>query len=1012
MRDRIRESDRVSHNMLGYGPALLGREPELDVLRDAFEAARGGSPTLLLVTGDAGIGKTQLIRQAMAEFRGDALVAAGHCYEQSGVPYFPFIEALRSYLDQSPDAMDLLSAEEARVVGGLLGLEASAGAEEDGGASMRETGVLPLTISRLLLGLADRQPLVLVLDDIHWIDKPSTSALQHLAYALSDAATQQSVPTLVVCAYRPDVLPVETAQAVSRLQRESIITSLALRGLPEAAARELIRLTAGARPSQQLVAALMHATGGNPLFLEEAVSDLLGTGNLTETNGVLVANVPVEEIRLPGGLVQAVGHRLQNLKEASRSVLLVAACLGDSFDPEELVACCGEREAVLNALDDAARGRFIAGDARRMRFAHPLYRHAFFDDASPSRCQDAHGRIAETLERLHADNLDPHVVRIAGHLLAAGSLPDTEKVVEYARAAGEEAFRIFAWGDAARLFAAAAQRALDADVFSMHDVADLYFRAGLCAFRDTDAGPGLDYLAKAIELFEATGDDAGLLRAQTYRARSLITIAAAPIGTLIDVEPLRAAIEAMAGREDGLRGEALWELSQCYWHAGRFEEATTAVEDALKTARAAGDDRLRADALCSRGLVRFSSLDLEGAAEDFGESVSIVRAAGDDWRAGAMALPRLAPTLLALGRIGDAWTAVDDACRASADVHDWAELSFSLAYRVTRAYLEGDFAAAEQVSSEALAAARRSGYVWGAAVFLPTLACARLARGLPDEAEDAISLLVEPGAIVDEPGAQLGALALIYRSFIAATTGDRDRARQMLAPIIPMLRGEPRRDIHSVSAYCSLAQAGYALEDADLLEAVIHPLEFARERGVRISGSGGFVLDHALAVARAGMGDFSRAEQHFEEVRRLAEQWGLHTCDGLASLHHAQILVKRGTRGDREMAARLILHASEIFERFGMDLPLRSARSIGESLATAVPSAPSTVSGYPQGLSQREVEVLRLVAKGLTNQQIADGLVLSVKTVDRHVSNIFSKIGVNNRAAATAYAFQERIIAD
>jgi len=997
----------------GSGTAFIGRDTEKEFLLGRFKQAQAGRPSIVLVSGEAGIGKTRLIREIAPELHADALVAVGHCQEDLDLPYFPFVEVVRSCLDQCAEATGSLSDEEERLLLEFSGRKRPE--SPPGGAPARpgpEKGILTLAISRFLLAAANVRPLVLLIEDLHWMDRPSMAIFAHLAFALSDEASRGSAPLMIVATYRPHEPPPHVASAVARLKREVVSSAIDLVGLTEGEVREAVRRMVGPRPSQELVISMMTATQGNPLFLREAIAQLLENDSLEEKSGYLVSRLPASQLRLPAVLRDAISERLGTLEPEARDVLLTAACLGDPFVPEELLACRPDEEVVLASLDDGVQRRFLFNEGAAIRFAHPLFRSLLYEEASVPSRQRVHHQIAQALERLYSDDPDPHVMRIANHLVAAGSLAPHEKVVEYTREAGERATQVFAWGEAAGFFSVAADRASESASFSPHDVAELQYHAGLAHFRDMDPAPVLDRLGRAIEGFGTVGDSHGVLRAEVLKARTHMTIGDLPVGILMDVEPLRTAIDAIEDDEIGLTGEGLWQLSQCYWHAQRLDEATDMAESALRAGREVRDERLCAEALTTRGLIHFSSIELEAAADDLAESAKIALSLGDPWLA-TYPLPRLCPALISLGRLDEAWTAVDEACRVTAEVHDWAEYSFALAYKVAKAYLLGDLESVERLSAEGLAAARRSGYVWGPAVFLPTLACARMARGLSDDAADALTLLVEPGAITEEPDPQFLTLALAFRILVSAATGERDTVAQLMSVVRAQLQGQLRHDIHALSAYCAVAEACSLHGDADLLKALAEPLQFARDRGAVICSSGGFLLPRVLGLIRAGLGDFRGAEAHFQEALEISERWELRPNIALTSLNYAEMLADHGKSNDRERAATLILRSAEISEELGMDFFVQRARSVGASLAAAVPSSstrPTKV--YPDGLTGRELEVLRLIAEARTNQQIADELVLSVKTVHRHVSNIFVKAEVTNRAGATAYAFERGLMAE
>ncbi len=312
-------------------------------------------------------------------------------------------------------------------------------------------------------------------------------------------------------------------------------------------------------------------------------------------------------------------------------------------------------------------------------------------------------------------------------------------------------------------------------------------------------------------------------------------------------------------------------------------------------------------------------------------------------------------------------------------------------------------------------ATRRSHYPWGALISHATLANIRASGGDIDEAEDAIKLVAEPGELFDEPGFAVTFMSTIYRSLVKAMAGQADEAARLLQPVLhPALGSAFRafRDLQSLPSYCALAETGRLIADSELSRPLYETILFARERGAVLCPSWGFLLPRVLGVIAADNRWWDKAEAHYEEAISVAVAIGTRPELARSQLDYARMLSRRGARGDRDKAAELLTRAGPIFKELGAELLLRGVTELAESLETRVSVGPQRRPTYPDNLSEREVEVLRLVARGRSNQQIADELVLSVKTVARHVSNIFNKIGVDRRSAATAYAFERGLMGE
>src|SRR3989442_5009614 len=186
----------------GPSPAVVpfvGRSSELESVKAMLAGALGGRVRLVLITGDAGMGKTRLLRELRSAADPSAVVLYGHCYEDVSIPYLPFVEVVRSLLDRRPQALSLLAPAEAATIGRLLGKggEPSAGDQPSKMAEQDQMRLF-LAVARLLLESAQNAPVVLILDDLHWADEPSAGLLAHLVFALAACAEHRSLIRLIV----------------------------------------------------------------------------------------------------------------------------------------------------------------------------------------------------------------------------------------------------------------------------------------------------------------------------------------------------------------------------------------------------------------------------------------------------------------------------------------------------------------------------------------------------------------------------------------------------------------------------------------------------------------------------------------------------------------------------------------------------------------------------------------------------------------------------------------------
>ena len=986
---------------------FVGRSSELESVKAYLADAQSGRPRLLLIGGEAGMGKTRLLRELRSTIDPATIVLYGHCYEDVSIPYLPFVEAVRSCLEQRPNSLGALAPAEAATISRLLGKGTESPAEGLSSEPAEQDQMrLFLAVSRLLLESAESAPLVLILDDLHWADEPSAGLLTHLVFALEERAARQPEPFLVIATHRLAEGDVRVARAIDRLKREEICDTLELGGLDEMESAELVGALGFARPSHQLVTTLLRATSGNPLFIQEAMQHLANTGTIAERGGYLVATAAASDLKLPRQVTDAIALRVQALSEARRRTLTLAAFLGERFEFSTLMAVgeCSEEE-LLDALEECVEQRFLIGEGSGFRFTHDLVRHVLYGATSPPRRQRLHHQIAEALESLYADSMGEHIAEIAHHLVHSGPVAEAEKVVEFARRAGDHARAISAWCDAARYYEAALSAARSSDRFSGHDLAELHFLAGVAYHRDQDAGPALEHFERAIPSFRETGDFSSLARALTEQVRIRITLAAVGVGVLADVQPLEEVLGLLGDSDAEVRARVLETMSTAYFHARQTDKSEQLSLQALQLAKETENDELCAQVSSTLSLAAWQDLRLQQALEYQDQSIEFARKSGAP-NAICWPLVRKSGVLISLGRLDDAERSVGEACEITGTVDNWSEHSLALAYGVSVAYHRGDFAAMRSRAAQSMTAARRSHYPWGPLIFLATLANVRSASANFEEAEDAMRLVAEPGELFDDPGPGITFMSVVYRSLIRAMAGRADEAAALIKPMMPSAMRFAARDLNSLPSYCALAETSSLIEDPELSRPFYEPILYARLRGALLCPSWGFLIPRILGVVAAANKWWGKAEVHYEEAIQVAGDIGTRPELARSQLDYARMLTRRNARGDRAQAAELLTQAGPIFAELGAALLVRRVAELAESLEARISVKAERRPSYPDGLSEREVEVLQLVARGRSNRQIADELVLSPKTVARHMSNIFDKTGVDSRSAATAYAFE------
>jgi eukaryotic-like serine/threonine-protein kinase len=440
-----------------YRQAFVGREAELKQLRAAFDAAASGQGSLAAVVGEPGIGKTALCEQlaTYVAIRGGKTLV-GHCYEEGSLslPYLPFVEALRSYvLDRDPEGLqrDLGSgaAEVARIVSEVrdrVPVEVkSASADPD-----EDRWRLYQALSAFLRNASSVQPLLVILEDLHWADRGTLDLLVFLARQFAGARL------LIVGNYRD--VEVDRAHplsgALADLRRGSAFLRVPLRGLTVDEVHRMLAAIAAQAVSWSLAEAVHRQTEGNPLFVQEVLRYLAEEGLVRRDEGHWQRTAALED-HIPEGLRDVIGKRLSRLSAGANQVLTVASVVGREFrlDVLQRVAGLGDEE-VLAALEEAS-GRAVveqrpAAGTVGFRFTHAFFRQTLYEEIFVPRRIRLHQQVGRALEEVYGRRLDEHASELAEHFSQSTEPGDLVKALRYSERAADRAMQVFAYAEAVR----------------------------------------------------------------------------------------------------------------------------------------------------------------------------------------------------------------------------------------------------------------------------------------------------------------------------------------------------------------------------------------------------------------------------------------------------------------------------------------------------------------------------------------------------------------------------------
>ncbi len=418
----------------GRGPTpFVGRESELAALAAAWEQAAGGARHVVVVTGEAGIGKSRLaIEAAWQVRRAGGLVLFGRCDQEAIVPYQPLVEALDGLVAATPaDELPFLGDEAMAELGAVL-----PSLDRPRRPAGLDHARLFGAVTDLVAAVAKERPLLLVLDDLQWADDDTLLLVRHLLRRAGDA------PVLVVAITRDhDLEPGHAlADIVHSLDRDGWVRRLPLRGLGEADVRELLAHLQGPGDHGRAARRLVAETAGNPFL----VTELARAGGDSATIG---------GPDIPQGVQDLVTTRLARLSPPTIELLRAGAVAGARFDLDIAGEAAGlDHDALLDAADAAlASGLVIEETANRYRFPHDIVRRTLVVHLSGARRRSLHRRTADAIEHLRTHDLDAHAAVLAHHSSAGAEPAGDDRAVRWARRASAQAAQRTAPAEAVRL---------------------------------------------------------------------------------------------------------------------------------------------------------------------------------------------------------------------------------------------------------------------------------------------------------------------------------------------------------------------------------------------------------------------------------------------------------------------------------------------------------------------------------------------------------------------------------
>ena len=589
------------------GGVFVGRQKEMGELKAALEDGLSGRGRMVTLVGEPGIGKTRTAEELVtyAGLRG-CQVLWGRCYEEQGVPpYWPWVQAIRSYVrEQEPEQlrseMGSGAADIAEIVSEvrerLPDLKPSPQLDSPESARFR----LFDSIVTFLKGASQGKPLVLVLEDLHWADMPSLLLLEFFTRELTGARL------LLVGTYRDVELNRQhpLSETLAQLTRERVFDRILLRGLSEGDVGRFLEVTSGISPPRGLVRAVYTQTEGNPLFVTEVVRLLVQEGELSPEKA---GERESWEVRIPEGVKEVVGRRLNRLSQRCNETLTVASVIGREFTLGQLDRLIDDlnQDMLLDVLEEGLSSRVIEEmptAVGRYQFTHALIQETLVDELSLTRRVRLHARIAEMLEELYADNLEARAAELAHHFAQAETIHGTDKLVRYSMMAGERGLLAYAYEEALGHF----QRALASKEGQPMDAetATLLFglgRAQASTVQLHELQDAVSTLGRAFDYFAEVGD-----------APKAVAVAEYPVTIypgITSTNELIARALSLVPPDSPQAGRLLTRYSRALGsEEGDYDGAQKAFASALEIAHRVNDTSLEMRALVESAYVDFFHL--------------------------------------------------------------------------------------------------------------------------------------------------------------------------------------------------------------------------------------------------------------------------------------------------------------------------------------------------------------------------------------------------------------------
>jgi tetratricopeptide (TPR) repeat protein len=752
---------------------------------------------------------------------------------------------------------------------------------------------------------SQNQPLLLVLEDLHWADESTIMLTEFLAPQLPE------VPVLLVGTYRDIEVGIRhpLARTVNELARRRLIDRISLKTLSHHGVAAMVEGLVGQTPPERLVQVIDSETEGNPFFVEEVFFHLAESGVLLDEHGRVRSDLHISEVDVPDSVRLVIEQRLTRLADSTRKVLVGAAVLGRAFLPDLAGRVAKvDADTLIDSLDEGERARLIGPlrDDNRLLFSHELIRQTLLADTSTMKRERLHQRAADALEETYADDLEAHAADLAYHLSMAGGSSDRQRLIRYLRIAGERAIEATAFEDAVADFTPALALVSKDDVDTR---AELLERLALAQRSVGEWDTALQTMNEALDLYQSSGEIEAFGRLSWAFVYQLTWAGRFVEGVTVAERALAALGHAPSPDFARLLSAAGWATSL----GGDYTTSNVMFGHARALAEQIGDARALADVLHMETIHHMGFAEFDKGVESGLRAAEVFEAQGGLWDLSSVR----AFVIFQDGTMGrsEQAAALKQSTIAMAERLGHLGAIFMLLTDSARrdGVLAGDLAATEAIGGQMVEVCEQGGLPW---LYVGHIYLGLAAHWQGDwaRAEEELRLAVE----LEPPAAYAGQSAAALAWHLA----HQGRAQEVVDLYEGLRASLPERGkVNSIGSWnmlCGFIEALYLVgrteETAALYPLIIDALD---------SVGNWITFDCRLASTRVAIAATARrqwdeAESHYVDALKRAEEIPDRMEQADVRRLHAMLLLERNDDADRGRARTLLAEAIEHYRQMGM----------------------------------------------------------------------------------------------